>query len=236
MSFNTYSLSKLGTIARNTVKPVLEFIPRYWIATSKIGALIGFTGSVLGIGYYFYRYGPTIVLRFPLFTGVEIQYDIFTLPFISSLTTACLVPQLLPMTIYISAKYLILKYFKSREVSNIVANNPAINEFTMAVTNMMPSSSTAPITSLQPTTYSLPQSLKIKDSRDVPNINFLEEKPEICPVCCETLDETDSSLSCGHYMHRYCFLKSKKTICPKCRQEVKLSKDEYYLLATNSII
>jgi hypothetical protein len=72
-----------------------------------------------------------------------------------------------------------------------------------------------------------------RHKREIPSIDFVEDKPENCFICCEKLEEIDNALSCGHFMHRYCFLKSKKTSCPQCRQEVR---DEYYLLATHSIV
>ncbi len=55
---------------------------------------------------------------------------------------------------------------------------------------------------------------------------FKENKPDVCPVCLNnSLDESDK-LTCGHYIHRNCFLLTDKTICPICQQEVYLTIDE----------
>jgi hypothetical protein len=51
------------------------------------------------------------------------------------------------------------------------------------------------------------------------------ECPEDCCVCAETLDSS-SRLSCGHYIHKACVVKSGKSQCPMCRAEVALSYEE----------
>lgn len=45
-----------------------------------------------------------------------------------------------------------------------------------------------------------------------------------CPVCFESINE--NCLSCGHYIHRDCLIKSKKTTCPMCKKEVEMSFSE----------
>lgn len=52
------------------------------------------------------------------------------------------------------------------------------------------------------------------------------EKPEECFICTDALGDKDNLLSCGHWMHRSCFLKTNKDTCPICRKKVKLSKEE----------
>ena len=53
--------------------------------------------------------------------------------------------------------------------------------------------------------------------------SWKEEKPDECPVCCGECCE--KPLSCGHYVCVDCVVKSKKTSCPCCRQEVDLDVD-----------
>jgi hypothetical protein len=59
---------------------------------------------------------------------------------------------------------------------------------------------------------------------------FQAEKPQDCPVCFESLDNENKTLSCGHWVHTECVIKSKKDCCPLCRQTVKLSLEEQYRL------
>lgn len=54
---------------------------------------------------------------------------------------------------------------------------------------------------------------------------WLQEKPEECPVCLEEIN-CDEHLSCGHYVHKKCVIKSKKTCCPMCKGEVVLESTE----------
>ncbi len=56
-------------------------------------------------------------------------------------------------------------------------------------------------------------------------MSFTCEKPCECPVCFEPLNE-DKSLSCGHWVHKTCIIKSKKDTCPLCRKQVELSNEE----------
>ena len=56
-------------------------------------------------------------------------------------------------------------------------------------------------------------------------MSFVCEKPSECPVCYEPLNE-DKALSCGHWVHKSCIIKSKKDNCPMCRQKVKLTRRE----------
>lgn len=56
-------------------------------------------------------------------------------------------------------------------------------------------------------------------------MSFVCEKPSECPVCYEAL-ETDKALSCGHWVHKSCIIKSKKDNCPMCRQKIKLTRRE----------
>lgn len=57
---------------------------------------------------------------------------------------------------------------------------------------------------------------------------FQEEKPQDCPVCFESLANENKTLSCGHWVHKECVIKSKKDCCPLCRQTVELSIEEQY--------
>jgi RNA polymerase subunit RPABC4/transcription elongation factor Spt4 len=57
--------------------------------------------------------------------------------------------------------------------------------------------------------------------------NFVEQKPDYCPVCTENFSVSDKTLSCGHYIHRECIIKSKKTICPLCKSELILTIEEF---------
>lgn len=231
MNKNNYmdSLKLLGTACIKASRPIVEWLPRYWLTSSKYGAMVGLGASVSFIGYYFYKYGPTFVMRFPIYnTGLQIQYDIFSFPVISALSFACAAPQIIPMSVYITAKYFILKWFNTN-----IPGSTTTNLITSSIGNLVQTNtSSESISIVSETTIVDPTS----DKREIPSIDFVEDKPENCFICCEKLEEIDNALSCGHYMHRYCFLKSKKTSCPQCRQEVRLSRDEYYLLATNSIV
>ena len=57
--------------------------------------------------------------------------------------------------------------------------------------------------------------------------NFNEEKPDSCPICFEDLLEADRQLSCGHYIHRSCFIQGSKVECPMCRTPVHVTYEEY---------
>jgi len=48
------------------------------------------------------------------------------------------------------------------------------------------------------------------------------DKPNECPVCYEVL-RTSKPLSCGHWVHKKCIVKSLKNECPICRKEVELT-------------
>jgi Zn-finger nucleic acid-binding protein len=54
---------------------------------------------------------------------------------------------------------------------------------------------------------------------------FTCEKPSECPVCYEALED-HKPLSCGHWVHKSCIIKSKKDNCPMCRAKVKLTRRE----------
>ncbi len=56
---------------------------------------------------------------------------------------------------------------------------------------------------------------------------FKFQKPDECPICYESLQNETQPLSCGHWLHRKCFLKTKKNTCPICRSIVKMSSKEY---------
>ena len=59
---------------------------------------------------------------------------------------------------------------------------------------------------------------------------YVSEKPCECPVCFESLKNEKKSLSCGHWVHKDCIIKSKKDTCPLCRQTIKLNKEERFKL------
>lgn len=62
------------------------------------------------------------------------------------------------------------------------------------------------------------------------SLQFQAEKTQDCPVCFESLDKENKALSCGHWVHIECVIKSKKDCCPLCRKTVKLSLEEQYRL------
>jgi hypothetical protein len=51
--------------------------------------------------------------------------------------------------------------------------------------------------------------------------NWIQEKPDECPVCFEGLGRS-KPLSCGHWVHRNCILQSGKKECPICRAKLKI--------------
>ena len=68
-----------------------------------------------------------------------------------------------------------------------------------------------------------PKDIPIFPNRTISNNNGYKcDKPEECCVCCEKFNESDSNLSCGHYVHMSCILKSKKSTCPLCREYIIL--------------
>lgn len=52
------------------------------------------------------------------------------------------------------------------------------------------------------------------------------DKPDECPVCMEYLKHDEQSLTCGHWVHRDCIIKSGKGQCPVCRFELYLNMKE----------
>jgi hypothetical protein len=62
---------------------------------------------------------------------------------------------------------------------------------------------------------------EISRFRTIVKSDWKQEKPEECPVCLENIND-DEYLSCGHYVHKCCVIKSKKTCCPMCKKEVEL--------------
>lgn len=60
--------------------------------------------------------------------------------------------------------------------------------------------------------------------------NFVEDIPDYCPVCAEEGFHESDLLSCGHYVHKWCVIRSKKTICPVCRAEIELTDVELEII------
>jgi hypothetical protein len=52
------------------------------------------------------------------------------------------------------------------------------------------------------------------------------DKPEECPVCVEDFQVDEKPLTCGHWVHKSCVIKSGKGQCPICRFELYLSLKE----------
>ena len=67
-------------------------------------------------------------------------------------------------------------------------------------------------------------------NRNIINSTFIQEKPDCCPVCFDTLTKHDKPLSCGHYIHRKCIILSKQTRCSICRAEIFLYKKELHTI------
>jgi len=67
--------------------------------------------------------------------------------------------------------------------------------------------------------------LKINYNKMTSRSSFTCEKPSECPVCYEALED-HKPLSCGHWVHKSCIIKSKKDNCPMCRAKVKLTRRE----------
>ena len=49
---------------------------------------------------------------------------------------------------------------------------------------------------------------------------FVQQKPDMCPVCYEPFSELELPLSCGHYIHHECILRTNKNICCLCKEEL----------------
>jgi len=74
------------------------------------------------------------------------------------------------------------------------------------------------------------RSLKVEYKNHMDTIvksDFIEIAPDSCPICLEDLVEAVKPLSCGHHMHRSCFLKGSQPTCPMCRSLVELTYEEY---------
>jgi len=55
---------------------------------------------------------------------------------------------------------------------------------------------------------------------------FKQDKPEDCPICCESMDSQKEALECGHWVHTECIVKSAKAQCPICRKSLISSKTD----------
>jgi len=64
-----------------------------------------------------------------------------------------------------------------------------------------------------------------KLSRDIKISTWKQPIPEECAVCCEAVTNKDY-LSCGHCIHKKCVIKSNKTTCPCCREEILLTRED----------
>lgn len=65
--------------------------------------------------------------------------------------------------------------------------------------------------------------------RQVVHCDTIFDHPGDCPVCCMEIGQQER-LSCGHYIHKSCVIFSAQTVCPMCRQEVELSREEHIKL------
>jgi hypothetical protein len=61
--------------------------------------------------------------------------------------------------------------------------------------------------------------------REIPYSKWKQEQPEECIVCYESIHDNDL-LSCGHYIHKKCIIKTNKTYCPICKKEIYLSRED----------
>jgi hypothetical protein len=64
-----------------------------------------------------------------------------------------------------------------------------------------------------------------KLERKINKREWKQELSEDCAVCCEKISKLDY-LSCGHCIHKKCIIKSNKTTCPCCREEIELTREE----------
>jgi hypothetical protein len=63
------------------------------------------------------------------------------------------------------------------------------------------------------------------------HINYKFPKPKDCPVCLCSIHQTHKPLSCGHWVHKSCIIKSGQARCPICRYELDIkikSKDDIF--------
>jgi hypothetical protein len=65
---------------------------------------------------------------------------------------------------------------------------------------------------------------------------FFEDIPDDCPICCEEINKKSDPLTCGHWIHRTCVVKSGKAECPLCRSRVYLTYPEMSELIENSLL
>ena len=52
------------------------------------------------------------------------------------------------------------------------------------------------------------------------------DRPDECPVCMDHLERDEKPLTCGHWVHKECIIKSGKGQCPICRFELYLTLKE----------
>lgn len=54
------------------------------------------------------------------------------------------------------------------------------------------------------------------------------DKTDDCPICMDTISkETETPLTCGHWVHKECLIPTNKHACPLCRQDMKEHEIEY---------
>ena len=65
--------------------------------------------------------------------------------------------------------------------------------------------------------------VKEEEKKSSSSVSSSSDKPDDCIVCCEKIRQR-APLSCGHWIHTDCVVKSGKPNCPVCTKKVKLSE------------
>lgn len=65
---------------------------------------------------------------------------------------------------------------------------------------------------------------------NIHDFQYRLDKPNECLVCYLSLNDTDSPLHCGHWIHLKCLRKWNKPICPLCRNSLTDLESSFIIL------
>lgn len=197
--------SRLLAITKDNLFKLLPFaktlVTNYWIKTSIYGACLG---AILAIGYNaFVIYNMATTDKF---TMIELDLGIGTVQIGTKANSLLeyIVSPTIPFTLAVGATI-------GATLGPYIP--PMLAYVSYLVWDIY-------------TEKSLKQDYK-NHMATISQSTFVEEAPDGCPICLEELVGIDGPLSCGHHMHRSCFLQGNKVECPMCRTPVHVTYEEY---------